>query len=107
MQMKTIKNTQKVTRIIMKPVAITKCIIGSDWYRNDLEIEFYPAETYPDYMEIDDFIFNEVDGKEYNIEDVVDVIHGMLIDTYCPRKVVVRDRVTNSKTHFDVIVEKE
>lgn len=99
-------NSQKITEIIMKPVAYTKCVIGQDWYKNELEIYFIPNECYPDYMEVNDFIMERVDGKELNIEDVVDIVYAEL-KKYDPVALKVIDYIKGCKTHFDVTVIKE
>lgn len=104
--MKKLKNKQGITLITMKPVAYTKCAIGQDWYKNEFEIMFEPNGYYPDYMEVNEWIMTEIDGKEFNIEDVVDAIYSFLMETYQPKDLKVIDRIIGCKTHFDVIVEK-
>lgn len=104
--MTRLKNEQGINKIIMKPVAYTKCEIGQDWYRNELLIVFEPDGYYPDYMEVNEWVMAEIDGKEYNIEDVVNKIYNFLKTEYKPNGLKVRDNIINCKTHFDVIVEK-
>ena len=103
--MTRIENTQAIRVIVMKPTAITKCKIGQDWYKNELEIKMMPDRYYPDYMEVEKWIMENIDGKELNIEDVVDMIYTY-IKSYGPLAVNVIDRVTGNKVHFDVVVEK-
>lgn len=104
--MTKLENKQGISFIIMKPVAYTKCAIGQDWYKNELEIMFEPNECYPDYMEVNEWIMTEIDGKEFNIEDVVDVVYNFLMEIYQPKYLKVADRIIGCKTHFDVVVEK-
>ena len=104
--MQKLKNTQSISKIVMKPTAYTKCAIGQDWYKNELEIEFYPFESYPDYMEVNAYIMDEIDGKELNIEDVVNMIYKHLLE-YAPVYLLVVDHIRGCKTHFDVDVVKE
>ena len=104
--MTKLENKQGITMIIMRPVAYTKCAIGQDWYKNELEIMFEPNDCYPDYMEINEWIMTEIDGKEFNIEDVVDAVYNFLMETYQPNDLRVVDRIIGCKTHFDVVVEK-
>lgn len=104
--MEKVPNTQKIRRITMKPTAITQCDIGGDWYKNEIEIEFFPDECYPDYMVVQKWIMDNIDGKRLNIEDVVDQIYKYLDETYSPSGLFIRDIVTGNKVHFDVIVEK-
>lgn len=103
--MEKIKNTQEIASIIMKPTAYTKCRIGQDWYRNELEIDFLPFDSYPDYIEVNSFIMNEIDGHELNIEDVVEKIYNHLLN-YEPMYLKVTDHIRGCKTHFDVDVTK-
>lgn len=101
-----IKNVEEIKRIIMKPTAITLCDIGNDWYQNRLEIEFVPDAVYPDYMQVQAWIMEHVDGKRLNIEQVVYMVYKYLLDTYQPKELHIKDIVLGNKTHFDVIVEK-
>lgn len=100
-----IKNTQDITSIVMKPVSINKCEIGQDWYKNELEVEFTPHDKYPDYTEVYEFVMREIDGKELNIEDVVDILYKHLLE-YSPLYLKVTSHVRGCKTHFDVDVSK-
>ena len=104
--MNKIKNTQLINKIIMHPVAYTKCVIGQDWYKNELEIQFIPGDCYPDYMEVNDYIMQEIDGAEMNIEDVVDKVYSYLMDNYIPDVLIVTNHIKGCKTHFDVDVTK-
>lgn len=104
--MTKLENKQGIMRITMMPTAYTKCVIGQDWYKNKLEILFEPNGCYPDYMEVNNWIMTEVDGKALNIEDVVDVIYNFLRETYQPKSLKIIDHIVGCKTHFDVIVEK-
>ena len=105
--MQKLENTQGINEIVMKPIAFTKCAIGQDWYRNEFEITFVPFDCYPDYMEVNSFIMNEIDGKEFNIEDVVNKIAVFLDSEYNPSYLRVVDHIRGCKTHFDVDVIKE
>lgn len=104
--MNKISNTQSIKEIVMKPTAYTKCVIGQDWYKNKLEITFIPKLYYPDYMEVNAWIMENIDGKELNIEDVVAKIYAFLMDNYSPTALQVVDNIEDCKTHFDVTVMK-
>lgn len=101
-----IKNEEKIKKITMMPTVITKCRIGQDWFKNKLEIVFYPNRYYPDYMEVEDWLMKNIDGKELNIEGVIDEVYKYFIDTYDPKEIHITDIVRGNKVHFDVIVEK-
>lgn len=106
MEINKIKNTQGITKIVMRPTAYTICQLGGDFYKSKLEITFEPNEYYPDYMEVNKFISSEIDGKYANIEDVVESIYDFL-QLYEPKKITVVNHVTDCRTHFDVDVVKE
>jgi len=101
-----IKNIQSIKKIVMKPTAITKCQIGQDWYKHEFVIEFVPDNFYPDYMEEESWIMNNIDGKELNIEDAVDVLYKHLEELYAPKELHIIDNIIGNKVHFDVIAEK-
>ena len=101
--MTKIENKENITRIIMKPHAIAKCKIGQDWYKMNFEAEFLPGDCYPDYMEVNDFVMNNIDGKELNIEEATKIVYDMLAK-YSPRNLTVTNHITGCKTHFDVDV---
>lgn len=99
-----IYNKEEVTHIKMKPTACVKCQIGQDWYQSIFEVDFFPDKYYPDYMEICQFIREEIDGKELNIEEAAKLLLDFL-RKYEPSYVSVINHVTDCKTHFDVDVE--
>lgn len=99
-----IPNTQSIKKIVMKPLAFTKCEIGQDWYRNDLTITFIPDKCYPDYMQVEDWIMQNIDGQIMNIEDVVKQVRDFLQQEYSPKELQVESKVTGNKVHFDVEV---
>lgn len=101
--MTRIENKENVTKIIMKPTAISKCKIGQDWYKMAFEIEFVPDKFYPDYMEVNAFVMDNIDGKELNIEEAAKMLFDML-KGYNPRFLQVTNHIAGCKTHFDVDV---
>lgn len=101
--MNRLLNIENVKKIVMRPVAYTKCKIGQDWFINRFEIEFYPDKYYPDYMEVNSYINKEIEGKEFNIEQAAKKLHLFLLQ-YDPKKVIITDHIRDCKTHFDVDV---
>ena len=101
-----LENTQGIDKITMRPVVHNKCVIGGDWYTNQLTIVFCPRRYYPDYMQVQEWLMKEVDGKDYNIEDVVSKVYHFLDRIYEPSSLEVTTEVVGCKTHFDVKVEK-
>ncbi len=101
--MTKIENRENVSRIIMKPTAVSKCKIGQDWYKMAFEVEFIPGNCYPDYIEVNDFVMRKIDGKELNIEEAAEMLYGML-SAYNPKSLKVTNHIAGCKTHFDVDV---
>ena len=101
-----IENTQGIDRIVMRPKACCKCVIGNDWYINDFTIEFIPDKVYPDYMDVNAWIMENIDGHALNIEDAVKRLYNHLEGGYSPKKLSVTTDVKGAKTHFDVTVTK-
>ena len=104
--MTRIENKEKVSCIIMKPTAFTKCKIGQDWYKCEFEVKFVPLNCYPDYMEVNSFIMDNIDGFELNIEEAARILYDYLAE-YRPLALSVTNHIKGCKTHFDVDVTIE
>ena len=96
-------NKENVSQIVMRPTAITKCKIGQDWFKSDFECLFTPGDYYPDYMEVDKFIMDIIDGQELNIEEAARLLYDFLME-YQPKSLKVINHITGCKSHFDVDV---
>lgn len=103
--MKKLGNKEAISYIIMKPTACVKCAIGQDWYKCEFTVTFYPSGYYPDYMEVEKFVMDEIDGHELNIEEAVERLYQYLKE-YEPSRLVVGCNVHGCKVHFDVEVVK-
>lgn len=101
--MNKLTNKEHVKEIIMKPTACVFCRIGKDWYSCRFVALFYPALYYPDYMEVQQFITEHIDGHELNIEEAGRVLYDHLKE-YEPDDLIVTVEVEDCKTHFDVEV---
>lgn len=102
-----IKNTQGIDVITMYPIAVCKCAIGQDWYTNKFTVTFVPGDCYPDYMDVDAWLTENVRGKEFNIEDALDALGQYLLKEYNPDHLAVETEVKDVLTHFPVRVSKE
>lgn len=102
--MTRLPNIQEIKKITMHPQAACKCVLGGDWYTINFDIEFIPGEWYPDYMEVQDFVQQHIDGESLNIEDAVAILRDSFID-FDPCQVTVTAKIANAKTHFNVEVE--
>lgn len=98
-----IENKENVKQITMHPTACTLCQLGQDWFTNNFEIKFEPNKYYPDYMQVEQYISENVDGKELNIEQAGRLVYDFLLQ-YEPNNLIVINHVRNCKTHFDVDV---
>lgn len=101
-----IPNNEGIKSIIMKPTVSTLCAIGQDWFQSQLTITFIPNDCYPDYIEVQKWIMDNIDGKEMNIEHVVKAIYDFLANEYKPKALIIENYVEKCKSHFDVIVNK-
>lgn len=99
-----IENKENVKEIKMYPTACVKCKIGKDWYSCKFEVFFCPNTCYPDYMQVDQFVQTEIDGKELNIEEAAKLLYDYLKTNYEPWYLRVSNHVTGCKVHFDVLV---
>lgn len=101
--MTKIENKENVSCITMMPTAYTKCKIGQDWYKCQFECVFAPADCYPDYMEVNEYIMVNIDGQELNIEEATRLLYDHLMQ-YAPESLKVINHIRGCKTHFDVDV---
>ena len=101
--MTKIPNVEHVAEIIMHPTACVKCQIGQDWYKIDFTIYFDPDKSYPDYMEVQAYIMEHIDGNELNIEQAVRMLYDHM-QMYAPKSLEVTADVSQNKVHFDVTV---
>lgn len=102
-ELKRLGNIEKVSKIVMRPTACVLCQIGKDWYQCRFEAEFLPGGYYPDYMQVERFVMDEIDGKTLNIEQAARLLYDFL-SLYEPKELRVRNHVTGCKSHFDVDV---
>lgn len=101
--MNKIKNIENVKQIVMHPSACVKCQIGRDWYKCDFDVYFTPGQFYPDYMEVEKYVMDNIDGRELNIEQAGKILKGYL-EQYIPDELEVVVNVSGNKVHFDVEV---
>ena len=105
-----IENEPKVEEIIYEDTLTNYCPIGKSLYRNNLTILIHPDIVLPDYIELHNEI-RELEGKHLIIEEVVDLVLG-IVEKYKPFRArvttVVDDanhpKVTISKSYVDTDV---
>lgn len=101
-----LENTQKITKIVMKPKAICFCPLGDDWYTNEFEVEFVPNEFFPDYCDIEKYLNENIRGKSLIIEDAVNLLYAYFKE-YAPAFLRVTSNVFDVTSHSPVSVTKE
>lgn len=101
--MNKIPNKENIQEITMHPSACVKCQIGQDWYKIDFTVYFTPDHCYPDYMEVQAYIMEQIDGKELNIEQAARMLYDHLRE-YNPKELLVTADIMGNKVHFDVSV---
>lgn len=102
--MKHLANLENVGIITMRPTVCTLCAIGQDWFQSELKITFIPGDCYPDYIEVQKWIMDNVDGMEMNIEHVARAVYDFLANEYKPLALTVTNHVAECKSHFEVDV---
>ena len=100
-----VENGYEIERIVIESTAKCFCPLGQDWYTNNFTIAFLPNANIPDYCKMDEWIDQNIKGKELIIEAAVSMLHAYLQDTYKPRFVSVKSRVTDAR-HSAVTVFK-
>lgn len=103
--MQKLENKEQITKIEMFPIAHCLCAIGKDWYTINFTVTFEPAKSYPDYMIVKDFITKDIEGKELNIEQAVNILYEYLAK-YEPKTLTVSADVKDASSHFPVRVTK-
>ena len=98
------ENNYNISEIRMSKKLHNLCTIGQDWFTNNIEIEMYPNEIIPDYIEVDKML-DTFEGKEMVIEEVVNGILENLKE-YKPKYISVISRV-NDAQHLAVEVKAE
>jgi hypothetical protein len=99
-----LENKEKVRLITMYPVAHTLCAIGQDFYKYEFKIDFVVGRYYPDYMDVEKWVMNNLDGKELNIEQGMRLFYDWLVESYEPLDLTMLATVKDAKTHFAVEV---
>ena len=102
-----LENKEKVKKITMYPVAHTLCAIGQDFYKYEFKVEFEVGNYYPDYMDVEKWVMNNLDGKELNIEQGMRLFYDWLVESYDPLNLKLTAVVKDAKTHFPVEVEMD
>lgn len=117
------KNTQKISKIVFSPKEPSHCLcpLGQLFcdktakkgkkallphYTNNFTIEFTPGEVICDYLDVEDWIRENIDNETLTIEDSVAMLYGYLETTYKPAHLKVTSDVYDA-LHGPATVTKE
>lgn len=73
-----IENKEKVKYIEMYPKARCFCPIGKAWYTNRFKVSVFPRDCYFDYLDVENFIKEEIEGKSLTIEGACKKLYDYL-----------------------------
>lgn len=97
-----IENKENVLFVEMFPKAKCFCPIGKAWYTNQFHISFYPYEYYIDYLDLENFIEENIEGKALTIESACSVLLSYFKKQNLNSVTVVS--TVEDATHFNVRV---
>lgn len=116
------KNTQKVTKIVFEPLVTHNfCPLGQllcdrlakdgskkllPHYTNHFKITMIPGEYVCDYVDVEDWIKENINNENLIIEDCVTLLFDYVYDTYKPTYLKVETHVDDAM-HGAVTVERE
>lgn len=97
-------NTMGITKIEFQCRTRNYCPLGEDMYTNQFTVVFIPSGQIPDYVDIQNDINNNVDGKDMTVEDAVEAVYN-IVDRFKPEKLCV-ESYADDAVHFPVTVTK-
>ena len=100
-----IENEYGISRIKIEATSKNYCPLGKDWYTNNFTVEIDVAHYIPDYCDVDEYIYQTINGRQMIIEEAVKYLHDFVVKKYSPDKCVVRSYVDDA-AHSTVTVEK-
>lgn len=100
-----VENKYRINQITIKSKAKCFCPLGKDWYTNQFEVYMEPSDFIPDYCELDDFIEQQINGKEFIIEEAVAVLYEYIAVKYKPVVLSVESAVDDA-AHSAVTVTR-
>lgn len=73
-----IENNENVKTVEMFPQVKCFCPLGKDWYTNKLHITLEITDYYIDYLDVQKFLKEEVEGHGFTIEGACKKIYDFL-----------------------------
>lgn len=91
--------------IEMSPSIVHFCPLGKQWSKTELTARLVLGEKLMDYMDVDEWLRQNIDGHSMIIEEVVTSFFEYLDKEYTPMSLMVEGRAERGK-HFPVVVRK-
>lgn len=98
-----VQNKYGIKNVTIKARAKCFCPLGNDWYTNKFDIEIGVADCIPDYIDVDKWIAENINGKSMIIEEAVSKVHQYIMDGYKPHSCSVCSHVDDA-AHSPVTV---
>ena len=119
----TFENTQNISKIVFRPKAPSHCLCPLrqllcdklaekgkkpilPHYINNFTIEFTPGKVICDYLDVEEWIRENIDNETLTIEDSVSKLFDYVASTYEPAHLKVTSEVYDA-LHGPAIVTKE
>ena len=99
------KNTMGIDEISFVHTVQCVCAIGKSLCTYDFEVEMVPGRVIPDYLDIQDFMDNEIHMHFLTMEDATAALADYLVEVYNPIRGSVACICCDAR-HFAVRVSK-
>ena len=99
------KNTMGISEIAFAHTVQCVCAIGKSLCTYDMVVEMVPDEVIPDYLEVQEFMDNEVHMHFLTMEDATAAVADYLNEAYSPASGTVSCLCSDAR-HFPVRVTK-
>lgn len=82
------------------------CPIGKSFCTYEIDASMSPDATIPDYMEVEGYVNNSINGKDLTMEDAAAMVRDYLVNEYRPKRVSV-SLTCNDAVHMPATVVAE
>ena len=102
---KVLPNKEGIDKISIPIDIHCICAIGNETYTNQTMITLEKPDSYPEYIEFQQYLYETFEDKNFNIEQYVsDLCH--VLKTACGGTVTVESYVDDARKHFPVTITK-
>lgn len=91
-----VKNKYGIKNVTIDAEAKCYCPLGKDWYTNQFTIDIDVAADIPDYVKLDEWIAENINGHSMIIEEAVATVYEHVMDEYNPYNCSVRSYVDDA-----------